>query len=69
MTPYSLDLKCNRCESQLKIAATRDREERATTALTISCPVCQGDVWAEVPVSITPDSVQVVFFEQPASTG
>jgi len=66
MTPYTQDIYCSDCKTQLTIAAVRDDSPRTSTPLKVSCPACRKAAEVVIPLSIDAKSVQIVYYQRPA---
>jgi len=67
VTPYTQEVRCGECNTQLTIAAIRDDGPRTSTTLKVSCPACLRAAEVVIPLSIKASSVQVVYYERTAA--
>ena len=67
MPPYSHGATCNACQACLMLTATHEEAPRTETTFRVRCPSCGADVSGEIPVAVSVSSLQVVWYERPAS--
>jgi hypothetical protein len=49
------------------LTATPEEAPRTETTFRVRCPSCGADVSGEIPVAVSVSSLQVVWYERPAS--